>query len=50
MYILARPCFVAFDLDLVKSIMTKDFVHFTDRGLYFNEKDDPLCKNFYFLG
>lgn len=45
---MARPYFVPLDCEMVKQIMTRDFNHFTDRGLYFNEKDDPLCE--YALG
>lgn len=44
MYTFAKPFFIPLDLDLVKSIMTKDFNHFTDRGVYYNEVDDPLCE------
>lgn len=46
MFLSARPLFVPLNLELVKSILTKDFNHFTDRGVYYNEKDDPLCKYF----
>lgn len=45
---MAMPYFVTFDLDMLKNIMARDFNHFSDRGLYYNEKDDPLCEYFSF--
>uniref|UniRef100_V5GHG9 Cytochrome P450 6A1 n=1 Tax=Anoplophora glabripennis TaxID=217634 RepID=V5GHG9_ANOGL len=41
-YTMAVPIYMVLDLDLVKNIMTKDFNNFMDRGIYFNEKADPL--------
>lgn len=41
-YLFNSPVFIPLEPELVKQIMTKDFNHFVDRGLYFNEKDDPL--------
>lgn len=42
LFIFIRPVAIALDLDLVKDILVKDFSNFPNRGLYSNEKDDPL--------
>lgn len=39
-----NPFYMVLDLEICKQIFTKDFNHFTDRGLYYNEKDDPISK------
>lgn len=39
------PKLLAVDLDFVKQILVKDFSLFANRGLYFNEVDDPLSAN-----
>lgn len=49
-YIFARPCYMPIDLDYIKNIMTKDFLHFNDRGIYVNERDDPLGANLFAIG
>ncbi|XP_063929789.1 probable cytochrome P450 6a17 [Zophobas morio] len=41
-FIQVTPIYVVRDLHLLKNIMTKDFQYFPHRGLYYNEKDDPL--------
>lgn len=45
MYLMTKPLAVICDLDLVKTVLIKDFNKFSDRGWYFNEKDDPLSAN-----
>lgn len=41
-YLFIKPFAVITDLDLLKTIMIKDFNVFSNRVAYFNEKDDPL--------
>ncbi|EFA05730.1 probable cytochrome P450 6a23 [Tribolium castaneum] len=41
-YFGVSPICLIVDPDLIKNIVTRDFEHFVDRGVYFNEKDDPL--------
>lgn len=45
LYFWSRPVAIITDLDLMRDIMIKDFNNFTDRGLYYNAKDDPLSAN-----
>lgn len=44
-YFWSRPVAILLDLDLMKHIWIKDFANFTDRGLYYNAKDDALSAN-----
>ncbi|KRT82623.1 cytochrome P450, partial [Oryctes borbonicus] len=41
-YIFIRAFFMPLSPDHIKDIMLKDFAHFVDRGMYSNERDDPL--------
>lgn len=43
-----RPAVMALDMQLVKNILIKDFSNFSDRGLFYNEKDDPLTGHLFF--
>lgn len=41
-YFFTRKITMLLDLDLIKTILVKDFSAFSDRNIYYNEKDDPL--------
>jgi cytochrome P450 family 6 len=49
-YNMLKPTYLVLDLDYLKNIMAKDFQYFTDRGLYYNEKDDPLSAHLFAIG
>lgn len=48
-YLLHKEVLLVNDLDLVKSVLTKDFTHFTDHGISFNEKIDPIVAGLFTL-
>lgn len=43
------PVAVITNLDLAKNIIIKDFQNFSDRYVFYNEKDDPLTANIFTL-
>lgn len=49
LYFFSTPVAVLLDINLIKNVMVKDFAHFIDRGLYYNEKDDPISANLFSL-
>ena len=50
LFSVTTPIYLVVDLEYVKNIMTRDFQYFIDRGLYYNEKDDPLSAHLFAIG
>ena len=48
-YVLGNPVYIPIDPEYVKNVMSKDFHHFMDRGVYSNEEDQPILRNLFFL-
>lgn len=44
-YVFMSPIVLAIDLDFIRNVLIRDFDYFQDRGLYYNERDDPLSAN-----
>ena len=49
LYMYVRKILLVADLELVKTILVKDFNIFPNRGLFFNEKDDPVSAHIFNL-
>lgn len=45
LYFYLNPVLLAVDMDLIRNILIADFQHFQDRGLFYNEQNDPLSAN-----
>ncbi|EDW10108.2 probable cytochrome P450 317a1 [Drosophila mojavensis] len=48
-YALLQPRALALDRELIRQIMIKNFWNFNDRGIYCNQKSDPLSGDLYGL-
>lgn len=48
-YMFYQPILMINDPDLIRQVLIKDFNKFRDRGLYYNEKVDPLSGHLFFL-
>lgn len=46
-YFLFRPALLIRDPVLVKQILSTDFDHFADRGVYYNDETDPIAANLF---
>lgn len=49
-YFLTRPIYFPIDLEIIRSILTKNFHNFTDRGLFYDEENEPITGHLFFIG
>ncbi|CAO1432985.1 unnamed protein product [Diamesa hyperborea] len=47
MYQSIAPSLIVTDLDLVRTITVKDFNSFTDRGVFYNEENEPITAHLF---
>ncbi|KAH8277880.1 hypothetical protein KR018_009449, partial [Drosophila ironensis] len=48
-YLFQKPAVFVMDLELAKHVLIKDFSNFSDKGLFYNEKDDPISAHLFNL-
>lgn len=46
-FLLQSPRLIIIDLDLIKTVLIKDFSNFTDRAVYNNAEVDPLSAHLF---
>ncbi|XP_030746579.1 cytochrome P450 6a2-like [Sitophilus oryzae] len=47
LYFFSRKVFLPIDPELIKNILVKDFNYFSDRGIHYDEKYDPLSAHLF---
>lgn len=47
-WFLFKPAILLRDPELIKDILVREFITFQERGIYMNEKSDPLSGEFFF--
>ncbi|KAH8299851.1 hypothetical protein KR044_006895, partial [Drosophila immigrans] len=48
-YMMMRPVVLVLDVEMAKQVLIRDFANFEDRGMYHNERDDPLTGHLFRL-
>lgn len=46
-YVLFKPLLIIRDPELIQRIFVKDFTHFPNRGVYYDEENDPLSMHLF---
>lgn len=49
LFFLNKPVLLALTPEFAKTILTRDFRYFVNRGVYYNKKDDPCSANLFFI-
>lgn len=48
-YLMHKPVLIPVDIKLIKRVLINDFNYFFNRGIYYNEQDDPLSTHLFSL-
>lgn len=49
LYLISKPALLIVEPELIKKILSKDFVYFTGHGIHVDEKKDPMSGNLFSL-